>query len=370
MQYDDYIILVDENGRPYIAHAEGAGSWKNRAVKYLEKFPNLYRHGKTAYAYTQQQLQAMRNYARTGGRKVKDAAKKAAKFVDDHDAGLTERIQSRSYSRQAKRAAKRGNHDEFNDLATQAAKYAKQSREEYKNSRIKKASDSVKKYGSVSLNAVKKAGGKAAKYIDDHDAGLTERIQARRLSQKSKRASRRGYNDDATEYSLKAAQLRKQSREEYNNSGAKKAIDAAKNKVGGTATAVKNNVSGTVNKATTSVKGAINNARSTVNDVINRKVTGSSAQANISQATQNALMGLDGAIGEYSDAVQAYNNSLKGKNSAKIQRAAQAVADAKSAVSSLLAKAGGVFSKDEKAQIQDAVNYTVDPVTGEWVYKK
>ena len=213
MQYDDYIILVDENGRPYIAHGERYQVFKSalrnsRPVKYIEKFPNFYGLGKTAYAYTEEAARYMRNIGRSAGRKVKGAANKAAKFVDDHDAGLTERIQSRSYSRQAKRAAKRGNHDEFNDLATQAAKYAKQSREEYKNSRIKKASDSVKKYGSVSLNAVKKAGGKAAKYIDDHDAGLTERIQASRLSQKSKRASRRGYNDDATVYSLKAAQLR------------------------------------------------------------------------------------------------------------------------------------------------------------------
>ena len=57
----DYIVAVDENGQPYLAHAGENGGWKNRATKYLGKFPNLYGNGKTAYAYTQQQLRAMQN---------------------------------------------------------------------------------------------------------------------------------------------------------------------------------------------------------------------------------------------------------------------------------------------------------------------
>lgn len=33
----NYIISVDKDGLPFIAHASGLGSWKNRAVKYIKK---------------------------------------------------------------------------------------------------------------------------------------------------------------------------------------------------------------------------------------------------------------------------------------------------------------------------------------------
>lgn len=367
MAYNDYVILVDENGQPYIAHGERyqrfRNALKNRAHKYLEKFPNLYRAGATAYAYTEDQVRQMRNYARTGGRKAVAAAKRAGRYIDDHDAGLTERIQAGRLSRKAKRVGKK-DRDAGEAMNAEASRLRRQAKSEYESSGAKKAADTVKKYGSTSLNAVKNAGKKAARYIDDHDAGLTEALEARRLSSKSKIASRKGYNDDATDYSLRAAELRNQSREEYNNSGVKKAVDKARTAGNKASTAVK----GAGTKAGGSVKNAVNKARTTISDVIDRKVTGNSASQNLSAATQNALMGLDGAMGEFADAQQAYQSSLNGGTVSARRRAAEALQDAKDRIDGLLKKAGGVFTKEENEIIQQAVNIGMDADFAEYIY--
>lgn len=296
MAYNDYVILVDENGQPYIAHGERyqrfRSGLKERAHKYLEKFPNLYRAGATAYAYTEDQVRQMRNYARTGGRKAVTAAKKAAKYVDDHDAGITERIQARALEGKAKRVGKK-DHDAGNELAVEAARLRRQGKSEYENSRLKKAADAVSKYGSTTLSAVKGAGTKAGSAV-----------------------------------------------------------------------------SGAASKASGSVKNAIGNARSTINDVIDRKITGATAKQDFSKATQNALMGLDGAMGEVADAQQALSKAIIGGNTKKIEAAQEALAQAGSNARSLLNKVGNVFTKSEKAAIESALNYELDPVTGEWVQKR
>lgn len=51
--YNDYIVAVDENGRPFIAHASGLGSWKNRAIKYIKKIKD---GNRTRYFYSQKEI--------------------------------------------------------------------------------------------------------------------------------------------------------------------------------------------------------------------------------------------------------------------------------------------------------------------------
>ena len=53
---NDYIVLVDENGQPYIAHSIG-----KRAVKYIAKIGE---GAKARYFYTKEQLNAFKNKAR------------------------------------------------------------------------------------------------------------------------------------------------------------------------------------------------------------------------------------------------------------------------------------------------------------------
>ena len=368
MAYNDYVILVDENGQPYIAHGERyqrfRAGLKNRAHKYLEKFPNLYRTGATAYAYTEDQLRQMRNYARTGGRKVKRAAKRAAKFIDDHDAGITERIQARALEGKAKRVGKK-DHDAGNELAVEAARLRRQAKSEYESSGAKKAVDTAGR-----------ATKKAAKYVDDHDAGITERIQARALEGKAKRVGKKDH-DAGNELAVEAARLRRQGKSEFENSRVKKVADAVSKYGSTTLSAVKgagtkagSAVSGAASKASGSVKNAIGNAQSTINDVIDRKITGATAKQDLSKATQNALMGLDGAMGEVADAQQALSKAIIGGNTKKIEAAQEALAQAGSNARSLLNKVGNVFTKSEKAAIESALNYELDPVTGEWVQKR
>ena len=100
----DYIVAVDENGQPYLAHA-GEGGWKNRATKYLGKFPNLYGNGKTAYAYTQQQLRAMQNYARGGARNAQNSVINTAKNLDQTRRTLKSDLKKRATAKAAEKEA-------------------------------------------------------------------------------------------------------------------------------------------------------------------------------------------------------------------------------------------------------------------------
>lgn len=301
MYDNDYIVLIDENGQPYIAHAFGdriknyASNRKNH--KYIQRFDNYWGPGKHAYAYSQAEVKMY-----NAGRRLGKGAKKAAQWLDDHDAGLTERVQARSLERKANRVGKK-DRDAGNALAVEAARLRRQGKSEYENSGIGRAANTIKKYGGASLNAVRE--------------GAT---------------------------------------------AAGKAAASAAGKAGVS-------ISSALVDADLAFENIVGDAYDTINNVIDKKVTGKTASQNLSAATQNALMGLDGAMGEYADAQHAYLQSLNGKSEGTKQKAAKKLADAKAKVSDLLSKTGNVFSKQEKAQIQGALQYDFDPVTGEWVYR-
>jgi hypothetical protein len=69
------------------------------------------------------------------------------------------------------------------------------------------------------------------------------------------------------------------------------------------------------------------------------------------------------------DAQRAYEKSLKGGNESAIARAAEAFEDAKETVNGLYSSVRGLFSKKEQQAVESALNYELDPVTGEWVAK-
>ena len=100
MYNDDYIIMFDENGQPYLAHSIGsrlssgyarvkqtasnAGRATNRAVKYIMKIPNAFANGASRYFYTQDEIRAFQRerQANRDLKKVqntKDQTKKALK---------------------------------------------------------------------------------------------------------------------------------------------------------------------------------------------------------------------------------------------------------------------------------------------------
>lgn len=131
MYNNDYIIAVDENGSPYIAHAyatDGKGSNTRRGFKnafsgfkvkwgsntgntpkYKEKIP--LGNGKFRYVYEEAKKAAKKAWG-----------SKAGRWIDEHDAGISERLMARRASRKAKQSAKSGDRD-----ATKY--YARRSRE-------------------------------------------------------------------------------------------------------------------------------------------------------------------------------------------------------------------------------------------------
>lgn len=378
MAYNDYVILVDENGQPFIAHAFGDRIknyvQRRKDHKYIQRFDNYFGPGKHAYAYSDAEVKLY-----SAGRKVGHAAKRAAKFVDDHDAGLSERVQSRYYQSKANAAKRRGDKDASNEYAMRSASYRRQSKDEYGRSGVKKAVDAADRAGRKAaryIDAAGRAGRKVARYIDDHDAGITERIQAKVLEGVADRVGKKN-RDAGLELAAEAARLRRQGKSEYESSNAKKVIDTV-TKYGSTSlSAVKgagskagSTVSGAASKAGGSVKSTITNAQSTISNVIDRKITGKTAQANLTQAQQNAALGLDGAMGEVADAQQALSEAIVGGNANKIKAARETLSEVVSSAKSFLAKTGNLFTKSEKATIESALNYELDPVTGEWVLKR
>lgn len=399
MTDNDYVILVDENGTPYIAHGERYQRFKNnlknsRAVKYLARFPNFYGMGKTAYAYTEQQLRNLRNGGRKAATAVQNTAKKAAKYVDDHDAGLTERIQANRLHRQSLRAGRKGDTNKAAALEREAGRQRIQGRKEYNNSSVKKAADTIEKYGSTSLNAirgaanktghaVKRVGRRVGQFVDDHDMGITERIQANRMSKRAKELEEEGKSRMAAQLDREAGRIRSQGRREYEDSVVGRAGKAVGNAASSASAAVKNagkHVNDKVKDAAdyaiaaagatadTAVY-AINKAGEAINNVIDRKITGSSASQNMSSSQRNAMMGLDGAIGDYMDAQQAYESTLKGGSKSAIKKAQQALVEARENANELFNTVSGFFTPKEKKAVESALNYELDPVTGEWVTK-
>ena len=133
MYDNDYIVLMDENGTPYLAHAyatDGKGSnrmagirnafkgfapWGSKTGnthKYKEKIP--LGNGKFRYVYEQAKKAAKKAWG-----------SKAGRWIDEHDAGLSERLMSNVYGRKKRRAQKSGDHDaaSYYSKRQQALKY-------------------------------------------------------------------------------------------------------------------------------------------------------------------------------------------------------------------------------------------------------
>lgn len=196
MYNNDYIVAIDENGQPYIAHAFGDraraawGSLKGTATKYKEKIP--LGNGKYRYVYEQAKKAAKKAWG-----------SKAGRWIDEHDAGISEEIMRQRAKRKSRAAFKKGD-------ATTARQYAHRAAE------LRDEAKSERERAKRTLAAAPKRawGSKVGRFIDDHDAGISERLMANYYSRKSKNASKKGYNDDATTYSARSSALRKESRDE------------------------------------------------------------------------------------------------------------------------------------------------------------
>lgn len=351
MTDNDYVILVDENGTPYIAHGERYQQFKNnlknsRAVKYLARFPNFYGMGKTAYAYTEQQLRNLRNGGGKAATAVQNTAKKAAKYVDDHDAGLTERIQANRLHRQSLRAGRKGDTNKAAALEREAGRQRIQGRKEYNNSSVKKAADTIEKYGSTSLNAirgaanktghaVKRAGRRVGQFVDDHDMGITERIQANRMSKRAKELEEEGKTRMAAQLDREAGRIRSQGRREYEDSVVGRAGKAVGNAASSASAAVKNagrsaaNAAGNIGNQ---VNGQIKNVQNAIDNKLDQIKAG-----RIAKQHERRLTEIKDYMDDIAEAKQAFENGDP-KALRELENAVNSVSDRLGGMQTVLTK--------------------------------
>ena len=210
MYNNDYIIAVDENGQPYIAHAyatDGKGENYGRGVQnartlggklhaYLQKVKT--KTGKWRYLYTPEEVAAL------GRRAAKRAwGSKAGRWIDEHDAGISEEILRRRAKRKSRAAFKKGDAATARQYAHKAAELRDEARDERARAKRTLAAAPKRAWGS-----------KAGHFIDEHDAGLSERLMANYYRRKGAQADKSGRHQDAENYRSRAMSLYREGKDE------------------------------------------------------------------------------------------------------------------------------------------------------------
>lgn len=196
MYNNDYIVMVDENGQPYIAHAYGDGLRKKwgeltgRATTYVQKIKRP--DGTFRYIY---------DTAKKAGKKAWGS--KAGRWIDEHDAGLSERLMANRQRRKAKQADKAGRHQEAEERRAKAMSLYRESKDEGARAKRTLAAAPKRAWGS-----------KAGRFIDEHDAGLSERLMANYYRRKGVQADKSGRHQDAENYRSRAMSLYREGKDE------------------------------------------------------------------------------------------------------------------------------------------------------------
>lgn len=203
MYNNDYIVAIDENGQPYIAHAFGDraraawGSLKGTATKYKDKIP--LGNGKFRYVYEQAKKAAKKAWG-----------SKAGRWIDSHDAGISEEILRQLAKRKSRRAFKKG------DAATarQYAHRAAQLRDEAKGER-QRAKDYIG-IGAKKRAEEASATTEAARSKKNQSYANQQRTktQADNLREAARNASGENFNKANARYSSAEAK-RRQAQSQY-----------------------------------------------------------------------------------------------------------------------------------------------------------
>ena len=155
---NEYIILIDENGSPYLSHAWG----KREDHKYKLRVDNYYGQGKHLYLYTDKEVAA---FQKNGGKRnfvqrLQDRARDKL--------GWDERSELESAGKNTKeRAVKQ---QIYNTTLLGRAENLKNQA----SARGRAAKDIIQKRGRDTMANVKTTAKNTAKWLDDHDAGITE----------------------------------------------------------------------------------------------------------------------------------------------------------------------------------------------------
>ena len=190
----------------------------------------------------------MQNYARNGGRKVKEGANKVAAKAKDTAKKAINKLDEygvdEAYRYAKSKRSKKMNEDAKTNYKREYENTKLASDIDKAKSGVKKASDTIKKYGSTSLSSIKGAAKKAAKFVDDHDGGLTEAARYAKAKRKMK-----GSSSDSSAYLAKLE-------DEYKRSG----VGRAASKVSSLAGSAKNSAGRNAKNAGEAVKNTAKSA--------------------------------------------------------------------------------------------------------------
>lgn len=157
---DNYILVFDENGSPYLAHSIGSrmasvGKGIRQSVKYIMKIPNAFANGAARYFYTQDEIKAYQRekQANRANREVN----RLEKSKNPKKIAQLERAKVSSF------------------VANKKAAEAKSDLEGKPQGRVNSAKSAIKKYSKTTLSDIRKETDKVKKAIDD--IGVDEAIR-------------------------------------------------------------------------------------------------------------------------------------------------------------------------------------------------
>ena len=318
MNDNDYIVMIDENGQPYLAHAfgdsvknfastmnrkirnnVGKGSRASKDHKYLMRVDNYFAPGKHLYLYTQDEVNAYmgRNGNKAGSRT------------------LSNRIRDKlGWDERSARDDARANADS----SIGAGIRYKAAQDAYNKTALGKLENLGNRVKKTTLGAIRGAK-KAGKWLDDHDAGLTETVRYAAKRNKVDDDERKRLHREMVEggkIGRLANRVGESDTAHRITNAAYNPGQAARNAGASIGNAVKNvgtAVSNTAKTTAGDIKEAGNKARDNISGIVDTYITGESAYAAREQGLQNASMGLDGAIGGVVDSQMLLNKSLAGK---------------------------------------------------------
>ena len=370
MNDNDYIVMIDENGQPYLAHAFGdrvknfastvnrkirnnvgaRNRYKYKEHKYKERVDNYYGNGKHLYLYTDDEVRAFhgQNGNQRGSRTLSNRIRDRL--------GYDERI-----ARDEARANSGSN--ESNRMRYKAAQDA------YNKTALGKLENIGNRLKSTTLGAIRGAK-KAAKWLDDHDAGLTETVRYAAKRNKVDEDERKQLHREMVE----GGKIGRLANRVGESNTAHRITEAAYNP-GQAARNVGTAAVNTARNAGTTVKNApaaARNAAGNISNIVNTYVTGNDAQRRMSESSQGAMMGFADKAAEYTDALNDYNKSLEGKVknglNSTVVKAKDRLDKVKGELTASYNSIKNLLTKDDRAAVQAEIDTMMglDGSVGEW----
>ena len=192
---DNYILVFDENGSPYLAHSIGSrmasvGKGIRQSVKYIMKIPNAFANGAARYFYTQDEIKAYQRekQANRANREVN----RLEKSKNPKKIAQLERAKVSSF------------------VANKRAAEAKSDLEGKPQGRVNSAKSAIKKYSKTTLSDIRKETDKVKKAIDDIGVDEAVRYYANRDPNKVSYEDRNKYKQEYAETKIGKRDFAKQ----------------------------------------------------------------------------------------------------------------------------------------------------------------